>query len=138
MLDLSKFYEFFYSFRQKFSEGASYLLSFLFVRLYFIILLGLNLLIWISVYLINSGVSQDLIVLHYNVDFGVDLIGGVKRLFIIPILSLIVILINEILLFAFYRRKDFKFLAHLLLGGSLLVNLFLLIALGAIYLINFS
>ncbi|MFA4940978.1 MAG: hypothetical protein WC582_00035 [Patescibacteria group bacterium] len=138
MLDLSKFSEYFYYLRQKFSVVFSFLSGFLFIRLYFIILLGFNLFVWLLVYLINGSVSQDLVVLHYNVDFGVDLIGEVKRLFIIPVLSLIIILANEILLFAFYRRKDFKFLAHLFLGASLLVNLFLLIALGAIYLINFS
>jgi len=138
MLDLSKFYEYFYSARRKFSDGFSYLLSFFFIRLYFIILLGFNLFVWLVVYLININVSQDLVILHYNIDFGVDLIGGVKGLYIIPTLSLIVILINGILLFPFCHRKDFKFLAHLLLAASLAVNLFLLIALGSIYLINFS
>jgi len=138
MFDLSKFHENYYLLRQKSFDGFSYLSSFLFVRLYFIILLGFNLFIWMAVYLINIDVSQDLVVLHYNIDFGVDLIGGVKGLYIIPALSLIVILINGILLFPFCRRKDFKFLAHLLLGTSLAVNLFLLIALGSIYLINFS
>jgi hypothetical protein len=138
MLDLSKFYENFYSLRQNFFSGFSYLSGFFFVRLYFIILLGLNLFVWLAVYLINTGVSQELIVLHYNTDFGVDLIGEVGKLYIIPILSLIVILINEILLFACSRRKDFKFLAHILLAAALAVNLVLLAALGSIYLINFS
>jgi len=138
MFDLSKFHENYYLLRQKSFDGFAYLSSFFFVRLYFIILLGLNFFIWMAVYLININVSQDLVVLHYNVDFGVDLIGGVKRLFIIPTLGLIVILTNGTLLFSFCRRKDFRFLANILLGASLTVNLFLLIALGSIYLINFS
>jgi hypothetical protein len=138
MFDLLKFNENFYLSRQKISNGIFYLSSFFFVRLYFIILLGLNIFVWLAVYLINTGVSQELIVLHYNTDFGVDLIGEVRKLYTIPTLSLIVILINGILLFAFSRRKDFKFLAHILLATALAVNLFLLAALGSIYLINFS
>ena len=137
MPDLSKFYENFYLLRQKFFGALSYLSGYFFIRLYFIVLLGLNLLIWLAAYFINASVSQDLVVLHYNIDFGVDLIGSVKRVYIIPLLGLIIILINAILIFIFSRHKDFKFFSHLLLTASLAVNLFLLIALGSIYLVNF-
>ena len=137
MPDLSRFYENFYLLRQKFFGALSYLSGYFFIRLYFIALLGLNLLIWLIAYFINASVSQDLVVLHYNIDFGVDLIGSVRRIYIIPLLGLIIILVNAILVFIFSRRKDFKFFSHLLLAASLVVNLFLLIALGSIYLINF-
>lgn len=137
MPDLFKFHENFYLLRQRFFGALSYLSGYFFIRLYFIVLLGLNLLIWLIAYFINASVSQDLVVLHYNIDFGVDLIGSVKRIFIIPLLSLIITLINVVLVFGFSRHKDFKFFAHLLLTASLAVNLFLLIALGSIYLINF-
>ena len=137
MPDLSKFYDNFYLLRQKFFGAISYLFGYFFIRLYFIVLLGLNLLIWLIVYFINVSVSQDLVVLHYNIDFGVDLIGSVERIYIIPLLGLIIILVNAVLIFIFSRSKDFKFFSHLLLAASLAVNLFLLIALGSIYLINF-
>ena len=137
MVDLSKFYDSLYLLRQRLFGAISYLSSYFFIRLYFIVLLGLNLFSWLVVYLININVSQDLVVLHYNVDFGVDLIGSVKRVYIIPFLGLIVILVNLILVLAFSRGRDFKFFSHLLLAASLVVNLFLLIALGSIYLINF-
>jgi len=137
MFEISRFNESFYTWRQKFVGDFSYLFKFFFIRLCSILLLGFNLFIWLVVYLINLSVSQDLVVLHYNIDFGVDLIGSVKRLFIVPILSLIVFIVNEALLFAFSRHKDFKFIAYLLFGASLAVNLFLVAALGSIYLINF-
>ncbi|MFA4833396.1 MAG: hypothetical protein WC619_00935 [Patescibacteria group bacterium] len=137
MFDLSKIDENFYLLRQKFFGAFSYLSGYFFIRLYFIFLFGANLLIWLAAYFINASVSQDLVVLHYNIDFGVDLIGSVKRIYIIPLLGLIIILVNAVLIFIFSRRQDFKFFSHLLLTASLAVNLFLLIALGSIYLINF-
>ncbi|MDD5031854.1 MAG: hypothetical protein PHR36_02290 [Patescibacteria group bacterium] len=137
MFDLSKFQENFYLSRQKFFGALSYLSGYFFIRLYFIVLLGLNLLIWLIAYFINKSVSQDLVVLHYNIDFGVDLIGNVSRIYIIPLLGLIIILVNAVLIFIFSRRKDFKFFSHLLLTAALAVNLFLLIALGSVYLVNF-
>jgi len=137
MFDLSKIDENFYLLRQKFFGAFSYLSGYFFIRLYFIFLLGINLLIWLAAYFINASVSQDLVVLHYNIDFGVDLIGSVKRVYIIPLLGLIIILVNAVLIFIFSRRQDFKFFSHLLLTASLVVNLFLLISLGSIYLINF-
>ncbi|MDD5032455.1 MAG: hypothetical protein PHR36_05485 [Patescibacteria group bacterium] len=137
MADLSRFQENFYSLRQKFFGTFSYLSGFFFIRLYFIVLLGINLLIWLAAYFINVSVSQDLVVLHYNIDFGVDLIGSVKRVYIIPLLGLIIVLVNAVLTFIFSRRQDFKFFSQLLLAASLVVNIFLLIALGSVYLVNF-
>jgi len=102
------------------------------------LLLAGNLVLWLSTYYINTNVSQTLVVLHYNVDFGIDLIGEVKRIFIIPAFSLVIIFVNIFLLFNFLKRKDFKFISHLLLASGLIVNLFLFIALISIYLVNFK
>lgn len=118
-------------------KGITNIFSFLFIRIYLVILFILNLLIWLFTYLFFTKVSQNLIILHYNVDFGVDLIGGVKNIFIIPCLGLFVIIFNLILPFVFLENKHFKFIAHLLLSAAILVNLFLLLSLGPIYLINF-
>jgi len=127
----------FYSGRQQLRQALGYLFSFFYFRIYLIINLGLNSFIWLFVWIINAGASQDLIKLHYNVDFGVDLIGGVGQLFIIPLLGLIIIFINISLVAINSKHKNLKFIVNLLLGGALAVNLFLLIALGSIYLINF-
>ena len=127
----------FYSERQQIGQAMGYLFSFFYFRFYLIVNLGLNFLIWLFVFIINANTSQRLIKLHYNVDFGVDLIGEVGRLFIIPLLGLIIIFINIILVAINSKHKNLKFIVNLLLGGALAVNVFLLIALGSIYLINF-
>lgn len=110
-------------------------LSFFYARVYLAVLLGLNLLNWFAAYAINKNVSQNLIVLHYNIDFGVNLIGGAKKIYLIPLLGLIIILINFILLAVIHRQS--KFIVHLLLSGAILANLFLLAGLASLYLINF-
>ncbi|MBU4455731.1 hypothetical protein KJ586_04445 [Patescibacteria group bacterium] len=110
-------------------------LSFFCARVYLAVLLGLNLLNWFAAYTINKNVSQNLIVLHYNIDFGVNLIGGAKKIYLIPLLGLIIILINFILSAVIHRQG--KFIVHLLLSGAILANLFLLAGLASLYLINF-
>ena len=123
--------------KQNFFGIFAFIFSFFYIRFYIIVLIGFNLFIWLLTYIININVSQDLVVLHYNVDFGVDLIGSVKRLFIMPLLGLIIILINIMLLAGLSRHEDFKFIAHLLFVASLMANLFLFVALASIYLANF-
>ncbi|MFH1522266.1 MAG: hypothetical protein ABIE43_00425 [Patescibacteria group bacterium] len=137
MFDISRYYNIFTLGYQKFFSSVFYLISFFYIRIYLIISIGLNLFLWLASYLIKINVSQDLIVLHYNVDFGVDFIGGVEKIYTIPFLGLIIITINIILLFSFSRHDNFKFISNLLLATGAVVNIFLLINLASIYLINF-
>jgi hypothetical protein len=128
--------------KHKISESIAYLFNFFYIRMYLIIIAGIVLLNWLFVYIININVSQDLVVLHYNVDFGVNLIGNVKQIYIIPLLGTIMFSVNLILLIFTFRLNHRitsagKFFAHSLLGVTLLVNLLLLLALILIYLINF-
>lgn len=125
----------FYSGRHKFTEYIFGPLNFFYVRMYLILIIGLILLNWLFVYIININVNRYLVVLHYNVDFGVNLIGSVKQVYVIPLIGLVVFIINFILS-AFVSKQD-KFFIHLLLGSAMLVNLFLLTAIASIYLVNF-
>ena len=111
------------------------LLGFIYVRIYLIVSIGVNLLNWSTALFINQNVSQKLVFLHYNVNFGVDLIGDVSRVYIIPLLGLIIIVVNFILLI--FIHKHSKFIVHLLLGAALMANLFLSAAIASVYLINF-
>jgi len=95
----------------------------------------INILNWIVAYYIVANASSNLIILHYNVDFGADLIGEIERIYTIPIVGLIIILINLILVFTFHKKGGF--IANSLLLSALIGNVFLLIALGALYLVNF-
>jgi len=116
-------------------EAVLYLISFNFVRLYLIFLFGLNIINWFLADYVNRNVSQNLVVLHYNVNLGVNLIGNVRDIYIIPTLGMAFIVINFLLLLNIYRRG--RFLIHLMLGFSLLINLSLIASTISIYLINF-
>lgn len=130
-----KLLNYFHLSRQSLGEIILDLLSFFYVRIYLIILLTINLLNWIVAFTINKNVSQDLVFLHYNVTFGVNLIGSVIKVYIIPLLGFIIILINFVLLV--FIHKQSRFVVHLLLTSALLANIFLLIAITLVYLINF-
>lgn len=121
---------------------ASDIIAPFYVKVYLFGSLFLNILNWAFVYFINIKISQDLAVLHYNVNFGVNLIGSVKQIYILPFLGLVIFIFN-FALFVFVFRLNYnilssrKFFAHILLGTSVLANFFLLISLALIYLVNF-
>ncbi len=106
-----------------------------YVKVYLAILIFLNLLNWVFVYYINKVVSQDLVVLHYNVNFGVNLIGSAGKIYTIPFLGLAFIILNVVLVTNI--RKQDKFINHLLFFSLILANLFLLAATMSVYLVNF-
>ncbi len=111
--------------------------DFFYAKIYLALILFFNFLLWISVFYINFKASSTTLILHYNVDLGVDLIGLGSNLYIIPLLGLLIFIVNLVLLLIFLKWSDYRYLAHLLFSVSLLANLFLLISLGPIYLINF-
>jgi len=121
--------------RARLAEAVLDLLGFWPVKIYLALLFILNAINWLLAYFVNRSVSQNLVVLHYNVNLGVNLIGPVADIYIIPTLGLIFIIINFLLLLNIRARSNF--LIHLLLGFSLLVNLFLIAAIFSVYLINF-
>jgi hypothetical protein len=89
------------------------------------------------VWLFYRRIGNDLAILHFNVDFGIDLVGDARKLFNIPIIALAISLLNFLLLFVFIKNKDFKFIAHIILAAALLTNVFLSLAVGPIYTMNF-
>jgi hypothetical protein len=78
----------------------------------------------------------DLLVLHYNVDFGVNLIGLAGEIYAMPIMGVLIILFNYF--FVGIIRKESNFLAYLLLAGALIFNSIIFIWIGYMYLINFK
>jgi len=130
-----KILDYLYFSRDQLAQAVLYLVSFMYVRMYLLFLFTLNIINWLLVFYVNNNVSQNLIVLHYNVNLGVNLIGNARDIYIIPTLGLAFIVINFILLLNIFRKN--KFLVHLLLGFSLLINLFLIASTIAIYLVNF-
>jgi len=134
-LDWSKITNYFYVSRKRLAENSWYLLSFLYIRIYLLLAITLNLLNWLLVYYFNASLSQNLVILHYNVNLGVNLIGEAGKIYTIPLLGLIFMIFNFILLLNIYQEG--KFVIHLLLATTAVVNLILIISTASLYLINF-
>lgn len=74
------------------------------------------------------------IVLHYNVDWGVDYFGEFKNIFILPLAGLVIFLLNGILALRLWFRM--KILAYFLAAVTLISEVFLWLAGIALYIIN--
>jgi hypothetical protein len=133
----SNLYANFYSWGQRASAALSAVWHFLPSRLYLLGLVLLQAIAWLQAYFIFSNLSGDFLVLHYNVDFGIDLVGPPTRIFLYPLLGLGLAALNIILAASFSRHKDFTILVHSLLATALAFGLFLDLALWFIYLVNF-
>ncbi len=101
-------------------------------------------LLLISSFLLNVGLllffyffikQTDIpIVLHYNVDWGVDYFGEFKNIFTLPFVGLVIFLLNFLL--ALKVRSNAKGLSYFLLSVSLISAIFLWLAGIALYIIN--
>lgn len=133
----SRFYNLFFDFSQQAFAAFKSLWRNQSARFYLLITLFWQIIAWLQARFIFKNLNGDLLVLHYNVEYGTDLISDPGRIFYYPLGGLLVLLINLILCLLFYRHKDFKLFVNLLLGGIALFSIFLNLALLAIYLINF-
>lgn len=107
-------------------------------RFYVLIASLWQIIAWLEAIFIYRNLTGDFLVLHYNVDFGIDLVGAPRRVFLYPIFSLIVLTLNFCLAAVFHRHKDFRLFSHILLLAAVLFAVFLTLSLMFIYLINFS
>ncbi len=76
------------------------------------------------------------IILHYNVYFGVDMIGDWWQAYFLPLITLIITLINTVLAYFFYKNKE-RIISYILLLASLLSQVGGAIAIGSIIRINY-
>lgn len=76
------------------------------------------------------------VILHYNVYFGVDVIGDWWKIFLLPALGLFLFFLNLLLSIYFYQQEE-KVAAYLLMFVSFLAQLSLIIASMNIILINY-
>jgi hypothetical protein len=76
------------------------------------------------------------IVLHYNVYFGVDIIGDWWQVFLLPSIGLVFMLVNGILSYALYKRYE-RIAAYLFLLTAFLVQVSIVIASVSISIINY-
>ena len=74
------------------------------------------------------------IVLHYNVDLGVDYLSEVKSVFILPAVGLIIFLFNGVLALRLWDKN--RILSYFLTAVIAVSQVFLFLAGIALYLIN--
>jgi hypothetical protein len=122
--EFSDFFQDFYAFRYFWH----YLLSFLLI----------NSAIWAIAHRTASAFAgDDLVTLHYNVGFGINLIGSPGRLYTLPLLGLLIGIFNIFLLFLLRRfTADKKFNRHFLLLVTILANFLVLVSVITLYLAN--
>jgi hypothetical protein len=76
------------------------------------------------------------IVLHYNVYLGVDVIGDWWQVYFLPIISDLFLIINTILAYLFYQKKE-RLAAYIFLLTSFFVAAGILIAIAGLIMINY-
>jgi hypothetical protein len=107
----------------------------LYIKIFWLITLLINLGLWIFTFLMIGKLPQDLAILHYNIIFGVDSLGAPSELYWLPAVGLMLFLANAIISIFFYKKD--KFLLNLLLSSSIFINIVMGMALYSIYLINY-
>jgi len=107
-------------------------------RLYLIISLFIQAITLFLSYYIFKNLTGTLLVLHYNVDFGINWIGDSYKIFYFPLISFLLSLLSLLVLFAFGPSKHFRFQSNMLMIAVLMTNLGFLAALLLVYIINFK
>lgn len=136
-LNLAKLVNYFYLLRLRLGELSGVLLGVLFIRLYLVAFFITNLLNWLIAGYIYRRVELDTAILHYNIDFGINLIDRKVNIFVIPLLGLVVMSINLVIVANLFKYKQERLAIHFLLSGALCTNLLLTVSLAALYVINF-
>jgi len=95
-----------------------------FVLVSLCIAIFLNIVLWIVVFS-KFGLSRDTIPLHFNVVYGIDLVGNSMRLYQLPAAGLLVFCVN-------------LFLGKILFGFNKLFAYFLVVAAVAVQLLLFA
>lgn len=137
MFYFSKVYNNLTDFKFSFVRSWSALFSERLLRFYGLFLVLSQLLNWYLAYYIYSHLNGRLLILHYNVDFGADLIGPAERIFWGPVSGLFLIIINLGLALFVVHFFSQRLVSRALLFGALMWQGFLTISLFTIYLNNF-
>lgn len=134
----SNLYASFFVICQKAVSAWSFVWQFKPTRFYILALSLTQIASWWGSIFIHRQLLGDILVRHYTVDFGIDLIGSPGQIFFLPVFGLAVVLLNFVLSLLFAGRRDFSVQLHLLLSGALIFGLLLNLALFFLYLINFK
>jgi hypothetical protein len=76
------------------------------------------------------------ITLHYNVYFGVDIIGPWWQAYFLPGIGLVIMAVNTTLGYFFYQQKD-RIIGHILLLATCIIQVAVSIAVASLIMINY-
>ena len=133
----SNYYARFFAVKEKTSAAWGAIWRLKSSRWYLLALGLLQIIVWLQASFVFKKISSGLLVLHYSVDFGIDLVGPPSQIFYYPLFGLAIIFLNLVIAAAWREKKDFKVTARLLLAAAVLFNIFLCLALLSVYFINF-
>lgn len=115
-------------FRQDFFR--SYLVQWIFIGTIFVALSN-----WVILIFYIRPIDLP-IVLHYNAFLGVDVVGEWWQVYFLPIISNFFLIVNVILAFIFYQKKE-RLAAYIFLLASFFVQVGIAIALSSLIMINY-
>lgn len=104
--------------------------------IFFSIILAIfaNIGLWVALF--RTVVPTEMpVILHYNIYFGVDVIGDWKNLFFMPTLAVGLLFLNLILSRFFYYKE--RPISYLFAGTALLLQLLMAVGVISAILINF-
>ena len=93
----------------------------------------LNIILWLAVGG-KFGWSAEKIPLHFNVVYGIDLLGSARQVYIIPLTGAVLFVVNTALAALLYSRE--KIFSYFLSFTSLLIQVILLVAVVGIIVLN--
>src|SRR4030042_5829024 len=86
----------------------------------FVLAALVSLAMWVTIWMIVEPTDQ-LVIIHYNIYFGVDEIGNWKSIFLMPALSTAILFVNAVLSRFFYYKE--RLVSYLFAAMALLVQL---------------
>ena len=86
---------------------------------------------------IFTNFKEEILVLHYNIDFGVDWIGAKSLIFNLDVVGAILFIVDFLALLLVSKHKNYKFLSLFIWAGLTVCEGFLMAAMFSIYLVNF-
>ncbi|NLZ74763.1 hypothetical protein GX917_02630 [Candidatus Falkowbacteria bacterium] len=136
-MSYSSFYARFYSILENIKQSFSAIFRLTASRIYLALMVFWQVLAWLQAWFIYRSLSTELVILHYNINFGIDLVADRAQIYLYPLLGLVVSLVNLIILASLRKDNNFKIFVHYFLGAANVFGAFLCIALLSVYLINF-
>lgn len=97
-----------------------------FIQMNLMLSIILNLSMWILIYK-RVEPTQEPVPLHYNIQFGISLIGEWYKIFVIPVLGIIITAVN--FFFAYFLFKLGRIFSYLLTASATVMQAILLFSL---------